>query len=218
MEPVRALKLERSQSLLDLCAAPGGKSLALLSSVSDLGEVVLNDSSPTRVRRLKANLETQLPRAVFERLKFLSKPGGTLGGRFPQTFDRVLADVPCSSERHLLEQPSQLEKFWNPKRSKRLAKEQLGLLRSGLAALKPGGRLVYSTCALLDEENDGVVGEAIARERKKGCVVAAVFDWEARGRRTEFGFQWLPGEPEPSSNAGPIYTAVLVKDKTTNGR
>ena len=121
----------------------------------------------------------------------------------PDTFDRVLLDAPCSSERHVLKNENELAK-WGPKRTKKLATIQYGLLCSALLSCKPGGTIVYSTCSLSPLENDNIIEKLL---KKKGDQVELsnlpvdYFD------QTEFGQISLPHRHK----IGPIYMARLKK-------
>ena len=89
----------------------------------------------------------------------LTGPGESLGRRLGPTFDRVLVDVPCSGTGRVWLGEPRTWGEWSIRAVKRLAKLQRMLLHSGIAALKPGGTLVYSTCSLLQEENEAVLAK-----------------------------------------------------------
>lgn len=129
----------------------------------------------------------------------------------PSAFDKVLVDVPCSSDRHVVQQRGDASKVlrsdWSPARLKRDASLQVGLLESALASTRPGGRVVYSTCSLSNTQNDAVVQKAL---RRKGGSV----DLDAASsacalmpgvERTECGFIALPDE----TNHGPIFWTAI---------
>lgn len=211
----RFLEARTEHLVLDMCAAPGGKSLVLASDMNFKGEIICNELSRGRRDRLKRVLREGLGDLLNEQrldLKVKGLDGVKFGIKYPKTFDRILIDAPCSGERHLLKRPSELEN-WSKKRSQKLSQRQYGLLCSGLLALRPGGRILYSTCSLSEIENDGVVRKFLA---KKG-EFARIFDYEKHQmmelihsvdfiERTEFGFQILP---DKAHGMGPIYFCLI---------
>ena len=116
------------------------------------GELVVNELSRNRSQRLQRNLKMMNIDATV-----LTGPGESLGRRLGPTFDRVLVDVPCSGTGRIWLGDPRTWSEWSTRSVKRLAKLQRMLLHSGIAALKPGGTLVYSTCSLLQEENEAVL-------------------------------------------------------------
>lgn len=139
--------------VLDLCAAPGGKTTHLAALMGGVGELCANDKSRKRAFRLQAVLREQ--GADFVRVS--RGPGELWARRQPGGFDRVLVDAPCSSEaRFRLDDPATFAD-WKPSKVKRLAGEQQRLLRAAVQALRPGGSLVYSVCTFAPEEAERVV-------------------------------------------------------------
>ncbi|HRO66096.1 MAG TPA: RsmB/NOP family class I SAM-dependent RNA methyltransferase [Pseudobdellovibrionaceae bacterium] len=215
LAPAFALEVQSGEKVLDLCAAPGGKTLilaeALFADGDQSGELVANDLSPERRGRLIKVLQQYIPREIRDGNVFVTgKDGVQFGLKQPEEFDRILLDAPCSGERHLLENPEEL-KHWSPRRSEGLATRQYSLLCAAWLALKPGGRIVYSTCALSNLENDGVIRKFL--KKKEALPIREfsedVFAGELRSAAepTEFGWQFLPDR----SGIGPIYFAVLGK-------
>lgn len=203
LEPVFALELKDGMHFLDICSAPGGKALAALFICPDL-RARLNDVSRERVQRLKAVLHDYLPEEKVRRLSITCSDGARIGQREPNTYDRVLADVPCSAERHhLLGGEKQFQ--WTERASKRLAVRQHALLCSAIDAACPGGRVVYSTCSISPVENDGVI-EKLHKSRKGEFQVLQTA--AKMGEPTRFGHLILPDRHEGS---GPIYYCVLQK-------
>ncbi len=200
----RTLDVRPHQRVLDLCAAPGGKTLILADALAEGGRLVANDRSPDRAQRLRRVIADYLPTELRSRVQVTSRDGRLWGVHEENAYDAVLLDAPCSSERHVLADPAELAK-WSEGRVTRLAQEQYALLTSALLALKPGGRVVYSTCALAAAENDGV----IERLFEKGRHRARVERFELpRGAPTRHGWQFLPDRDE----AGPMFVARLVKE------
>lgn len=201
-------------SMADFCAAPGGKTLVMAQMLSALGPdypwtLVANELSAQRRSRLKQNLESFLPPWVQERISVTPFDAGRFGVHRPASFDRILLDAPCSSERHLVESPSHLDQ-WSQNRSKHLSIQAFGLLRSAFLALKPRGRLVYATCALDPRENEQVLDRLFKKEptaiqtpvEKLGKELPS---WVEPGAH---GFYILP---DSSGGRGPLYFCPVDK-------
>lgn len=142
------------QNVLDLCAAPGGKSINLANFMQNKGELACVEASKERFFTLKNNLVRYGVRA-----KAFHKDGKIIGRLCPLKFDKILLDAPCSS---FAKFGLNLEK--SPKELKNIALLQKKLLHSALKALKRGGELVYSTCTFLKEENEEVLENALNSE------------------------------------------------------
>lgn len=200
----RALDPQPGDVVLDMCAAPGGKSLVLAEMIEQAGELICNEPSPNRRDRLIKVIQQYVPRQVRERIRVTGKAGGLFSKTHPETFDRILVDAPCSGERHLLANKKELEN-WSSNRSERLALEQYALLSGALIAAKAGARIVYSTCSLSKLENDQVIQKLI---KKKGDYFEVMrLDCPPEGEVTEFGVQFLPDQ----SKMGPLYACALIK-------
>lgn len=201
--PPIVLAPQAGERVLDLCAAPGGKSLILQSMLGDDGTLVANDRSADRRGRLKKVFEDYLPVSRLSRVEVRGHDASRWGLYEPEAYDKILLDAPCSSERHVLMSPKHLEQ-WSIKRTKTLAIEQAAMLLSAIMALKPGGRVVYSTCALSPLENDGVIEKVI---KKKGDEVSVEAISLPIGEPTQYGVHILPDK----SGFGPIYLTSLKK-------
>lgn len=200
----KALEVQEGDDVLDLCAAPGGKSLILAESLREAGTLVANEMSESRRDRLMGVIRQYLPRDLRERVRVSGRDGSLWGVREPEAFDRVLVDAPCSGERHLLASPKDLA-AWSVRRSEGLATRQYALLCSAALAARPGGRIVYSTCALSPLENEGVVRKLI---KKKSDLVRAVQIAPPSGAElVEGGVQFFPD----TSGMGPIFYAVFER-------
>lgn len=191
--------------ILDMCAAPGGKSLILIDRLAGRGYLELNEFSTLRKQRLLSVLN-EFNVAINENLQVKGYDGLNYGLKRIGEFDSILLDAPCSSERHVLKSPQHL-KQWSFKRPQSLAKKQYGLLCSALLALKPGGTVLYSTCALTPLENDEVIGRALQRKAEM-CELAA-FPQEIANiaESTEYGLHFLPDH----GPFGPLYMCLLRK-------
>ncbi|NDG84395.1 MAG: RsmB/NOP family class I SAM-dependent RNA methyltransferase [Proteobacteria bacterium] len=202
----KALGVQPGDRVLDMCAAPGGKSLILAESLAGKGVLIANELSSTRRRRLKEVIDTHVPEEQRDLITITGFDGNLFGLKRAGEFDRVLLDAPCSSEAHLLAEDPDM-KDWRESRTRQLAMRQYSLLCSALLALKPGGALVYSTCSISPLENDGVIGRLLERKADQVMLdpdAADLPDLE----KTESGFQIFP---DRSGGAGPIYLSRLVK-------
>lgn len=202
------LNVVPGERVLDLCAAPGGKSLVLAQALfrepSQSSELVLNELSPDRRERLKKVVQQYIPRAIREQVWVKGKDGTRFGLDVQNHFDAILLDAPCSGERHLLENEKALAQ-WKEQRTKGLAQKQYALLCSAWLSLKPGGRLMYSTCALSPLENDGVIEKFL--KKKKDAKCGAIEKLGPGAELTDFGVIYLPDR----SGFGPMYSCLLVK-------
>lgn len=203
-----ALEPEGARRLLDLCAAPGGKSLVLAGRMREDARLVANERSAARRRRLRAVLDEHLPPEVRARIEVTGHDARSWGLHEKNTYDRVLADVPCSSERHVLSSPSHLEQ-WGRGRSKRLAAQATAILAAAIDAAAAGATVVYSTCTVLDAENDVVVQRVL--ERRSGLV-------ELYRAEIPFGESTRAGTriwPDTAAGRGPMFVARLRKLRDT---
>jgi 16S rRNA (cytosine967-C5)-methyltransferase len=152
----RLLAVDPGQTVLDLCAAPGGKTLLLARAAGEQGRVIAADLHANRVRAMKERFECAGIRNV---VTFVLDGGESLP--FEHPFQRILVDVPCSGTGTLARHPEIRWKIRSEDLSD-LHARQARLLRNALLCLAPGGRLVYSTCSLEPEENEFVVREALS--------------------------------------------------------
>ena len=157
---VALLDPQPGETVLDLCAAPGGKTTFIAQQMKNEGRVVANDESPVRLRLVEENC-MRLGVSCVE----LSAESALHAPR--PVFDRVLLDAPCSNT-GVLQRRVDLRWRIRPEEIDRLRMAQLALLHRTAALLKPGGTLVYSTCSLEPEENETVVQEFLAGHREFG--------------------------------------------------
>jgi len=169
MQVASALAPAAGMTILDLCAAPGGKTTHLAELMGNRGRIVACDVDEKRLETV-ATLAERLGIPIIETRRLTSED--ELG----ETFDAVLVDVPCSNTGVLGRRP---EVRWRlrPDDLKRLVSLQVRLLRFGARHVKPGGVVVYSTCSIEPEENEGVVRQ-----------IADVFQLQAEGEQ-------VPGRP-----------------------
>jgi NOL1/NOP2/sun family putative RNA methylase len=165
MIPPLVLAPKPGERVLDLTAAPGSKTTQMAAMMQNQGEILANDTSLVRLFKLQANLEMQGVTVVTTK----RGQGQDLWQKFPEFFEKALADVPCSMEgRFLCDSPKTFEN-WSPKKNKELALRQRALLRSAVSATLPGGTIVYSTCTLSPDENEAVIDWLLKKEQ--GAVI-----------------------------------------------
>jgi hypothetical protein len=186
-------ELAAAQKILDLCAAPGGKALALIFSQPEATQFFLNDLSNARSDRLRKVIHLYVPPLVQTKVRFSRRDGALLFRSAPESCDLILVDAPCSGERHLLSDPEELS-HWSVQRGRRLAHRQVALLCSAVEMLVGGGSLVYSTCSIDRAQNDGVVERLLDK-------------WAPQISLQES--KWLL--PTADNNRGPIFFARFTK-------
>jgi 16S rRNA (cytosine967-C5)-methyltransferase len=150
MAAVQELDPQPGENILDLCAAPGGKSTAIAQLMNDEGSVLAIDIDEARLGRLRENIE-RLGITCIQ-----PKPLRGIDLKIAGPFDRILVDAPCSNTGVMRRR---VEVRWrlHPRDLPTLARAQLDLLQRAAARLKPDGVLIYSTCSLEAEENEDVV-------------------------------------------------------------
>lgn len=202
--PAQALGAQPGDTVLDMCAAPGGKSLIIAESMNGEGRLVVNELSESRRSRLFRVIREYIPENIRKNLIEVTGRDAARWCLYEQeVFDRVLLDAPCSGERHLLKTSSEMNE-WSRARTKNLAKRQYALLASALQVVKPQGTIVYSTCSISRSENDDVIERLL--KKKEGEVEVIQQEFEI-GEKTSHGWIILPDK----SGYGPIYFSTLKK-------
>ena len=154
MAPVAALDPRPGERVLDLCAAPGGKSGQIAARLNGRGFLLSNEIEFSRARILLGNLERLGVTNAF----VTSAPAEALARVLPAFFDRVLVDAPCSGEGMFRRDPEAASQ-WNPDAPAGCAARQTAILNDAARMVRPGGKLVYSTCTFNRLENEGTVRE-----------------------------------------------------------
>ncbi|MFH1519762.1 MAG: RsmB/NOP family class I SAM-dependent RNA methyltransferase [Candidatus Omnitrophota bacterium] len=162
MLPVLCLAPANEDRILDLCAAPGAKTTQI-SSLAPGAEIVAIDNARNRYYKLLANLKAQ----GVESAKAMLIDGIWVRKKFPEYFDKILADVPCSAEGRFLTTNPKSFKYWKQRKVKEMVHKQKKLLHSAFFALKEGGILIYSTCTFSPEENEGIIDWFINKFKEK---------------------------------------------------
>ncbi|MHA2647837.1 MAG: NOL1/NOP2/sun family putative RNA methylase, partial [bacterium JZ-2024 1] len=179
MAPVEALEPFQGMTMLDLSAAPGGKTILSAIKVNDRALIIANDVSISRLKSMVFNIE----RIGLTSAVVVQENGTRYGTLFPNTFDRVLVDAPCSAEGTIRKDPSALD-WWSLDWIKRVSRTQKALLLAGYHALKPDGILIYSTCTLTPEENEQVIDSLLEKHPE-----AEVEEIRLRGLTSRPGIQ-----------------------------
>ncbi|CAH1215155.1 Ribosomal RNA small subunit methyltransferase F [Paenibacillus plantiphilus] len=179
MVPAELLDVRPGDRVLDLCAAPGGKSTQLAAKLQGKGVLVTNDNARERTKALAKNIEL----AGIRNAVVLNEEPAALAKVFEGWFDRVLVDAPCSGEGMFRKDESMIGE-WERHSVSRCSAMQRDIMKHAYRMLAPGGTLVYSTCTFSPEENEAQIAELLAAYQDLEVVPVAL----AHG--------WAPGRPD----------------------
>ncbi len=154
---VALLDPQPGERILDLCAAPGGKSTQIAGRLQGRGLLWSNEYEFKRAKILSQNIE----RLGIANALVTSTDSGRLASQLPEFFDRILVDAPCSGEGMFRKEAAAIAD-WSQATVEMCAARQLEILREAAKMLRPGGRLVYSTCTFAPQENEGTVAAFLA--------------------------------------------------------
>lgn len=163
--------------ILDLCAAPGGKTTHLASKMNGEGLLVSNEIHPQRAKILSQNVE----RMGIKNAIVTNETPERLAARFPSFFDRILVDAPCSGE-GMFRKDEEARLHWSPDNVTICANRQDDILEYAQSMLKPGGRLVYSTCTFSPEENEGTISRFLEKYPLFEIEQVEVYEGFSQGR------------------------------------
>jgi 16S rRNA (cytosine1407-C5)-methyltransferase len=152
MLPPIVLDPQPGERVLDLCAAPGSKTTMMAQMMQNRGSLVANEMQHNRAGILTFNIERM---SAFN-TAVLKMPGEQIASYYPEFFDKILVDAPCSGL-GIIQKKGEVSNWWNEELIKKLTFTQYKLMVSAVKALKPGGALVYSTCTLTLEENEALL-------------------------------------------------------------
>lgn len=181
MFPAQVLAARPGEKILDLCAAPGGKTTQIAAMMKNRGLLVANEIHPRRVKALTENIE----RMGIANTVVTNESPQKLAEHFRGFFDRILVDAPCSGEGMFRKDP-QAACHWSPEMVKANGERQRKLLENAAALLKEGGTLVYSTCTFSPEENERVV-ESFLKDCPEMEIVPVVHRDGVEPGRPEWG-------------------------------
>ena len=157
MAPVALLDPQPGEKVCDLCAAPGGKTTQIAGRMLGEGFLLCNEINPKRAKILSRNIERMaVPNALVT-----NEHPANLASRFPGFFDRVLVDAPCSGEGMFRKEEAAVTD-WSQETVEMCARRQAEILSSAAVMVRPGGRLVYSTCTFAPEEDEQAVANFLA--------------------------------------------------------
>ena len=155
MLPPIVLEPKEFEDILDMAAAPGGKTTQIAAITNNNANITACELNAIRAERLKYNIEKQGATSVY----VMQKDSRTIDDFF--SFDRILLDAPCSGSGTLNVNDENAFKYFTPKLIEKSIKAQCALLKKALTILKPGKEMVYSTCSILVSENEDVVNKIL---------------------------------------------------------
>lgn len=203
-ETANLLPVEKGMSVLDMCAAPGGKTLVIAKKLAGSGSLVSNDRSSDRRERLRKVISECLTEDERSIIKVTGFDATSWGVYEKELYDAILLDAPCSSERHVLGSKEHLS-IWTENRPKRLSITQYAMLSSALIAAKHGGYILYSTCSINERENQLVIEKLIKKHPDEVEIIN--IDIQS-SEKLSYGNIVLP---DTADGKGPMYACLLRK-------
>ena len=158
MAPAAYLDAQPGEKILDLCAAPGGKSTQIAAAMRGEGLLISNEIHPARAKILSENIE----RMGIQNAMVTNESPQSLAKVFEAYFDRIMVDAPCSGEGMFRKNADACDE-WSPENVVLCAERQAEILECAASMLRPGGRMVYSTCTFAPEENEGTISQFLAK-------------------------------------------------------
>lgn len=209
------LQPQPGDMILDLAAAPGGKTSHLAAMMQNQGWVSAVEPIRDRFFRLQANLK----RLGVTIGHFYQIDGRIASRKTGPRFDRVLLDAPCSAESRFRAGQPESHQFWSTRKIRESARKQTGLIRSAFEALKPGGRLLYCTCTFAPEENEAIVA-GLLEEFPDSARLLELPAWlpSSRAGLREFAGLQFPAACQltrriiPSSEHDAFFFALIEKE------
>ncbi len=177
MTPADRLDPQPGDFVLDLCAAPGGKATELGARLRGEGLLLANDISNSRAKALLKNLELMGLGNIY----VTSEAPEKLLAHFPEFFDKILVDAPCSGEGMFRKEPKMVS-FWEEQGPTYYSEIQKSLILQAADMLRPGGRLLYSTCTFSELENEGTIAHLLAERPEMHLVEMKPYEGFAPGR------------------------------------
>lgn len=211
MLPAELLKAQPGECILDLCAAPGGKTTKIAADMKGEGLLVANEIHPKRAAILSSNVE----RMGIKNAVVTNESSDRLLKKFPEFFDRILVDAPCSGE-GMFRKDEEARAQWSEENVIKCAVRQKEILDNAAAMLRPGGRLVYSTCTFSPEENEKMIVDflndhpkfSVEKTDTPPCISNGKPELAGNDERAAFTFRIWPHLTEGEGH----FAAVLKKD------
>lgn len=176
MAPAAYLDAQPGECILDLCAAPGGKSTQIAAAMQGKGMLICNEIHPARAKILSENIE----RMGIKNAVVTNESPQHLAEIFEDYFDRIMVDAPCSGEGMFRKNEDACEE-WSLENVELCGKRQDEILDCAASMLKPGGRIVYSTCTFAPTENEGSIGRFLERHDEFEVVDVPFSDGMSHG-------------------------------------
>ncbi len=180
MTPASRLPVNPDDKVLDLCAAPGGKATELGAKLGEDGVLIANDISNSRARGLLKNLEL----FGIGNMMVISEEPGKLTEFFPEYFDKILIDAPCSGE-GMFRKEKKMVKAWEEHGPEFFSKLQRSIITQAAIMLKPGGMLLYSTCTFDSLENEQTIEYLLEKFPEFTICEMDAYEGFAKGRPDE---------------------------------
>ena len=208
---------EGGQLILDMAAAPGSKSTQIENMTGHKTIIISNEPATSRLKAMASNLE----RFSTSTIVVSQKDGSFFGKIYPNTFDKVLLDAPCSGD-GMIRKDQSILKSWSPNDSLFMAKLQKKLLLSAFESLKPGGQLIYSTCTFSPYENENVLqylidhyGDILETEYVKEYSGNTIKEFEGNvyDERIKAGIRILPWKHDSEG----FFAIKIIKTSNTPG-
>ena len=208
MAVVELLDPQPGDRVLDLCAAPGGKSSHIASRLKGQGFLLSNEIHPARARILSQNMERM---GVYNCVVSNQEPG-QLAPHFTEYFHGIVVDAPCSGE-GMFRKDEAARAQWSEEHVDMCAARQREILDSAAAMLRPGGRMVYSTCTFAPEENEGAILGFLERHEEFCVESVAAYEGFTEGKPQWIGWKdrEKAGERSDQEGVASEQTSELVK-------
>ncbi len=162
------LAVQAGERVLDLCSAPGGKGTQMACQMAGEGIIVLNEPISSRAKILSQNVE----RLGIKNAVVVNEYPEALAKVFPEYFDKILVDAPCSGEGMFRKNAEEALGEWSEENVQKCAERQAFILEQATKMLKKGGRLVYSTCTFAEEEDEGQVRDYLQKRPEMRLIKA----------------------------------------------
>ncbi|MCC8104609.1 MAG: RsmB/NOP family class I SAM-dependent RNA methyltransferase [Clostridiales bacterium] len=209
MTPAQLLPVSPGERVLDLCAAPGGKATALAAKLQGQGLLVANDISAARAKALLKNLELF---GVTNALVTNTTPN-VLSAHFPESFDKILVDAPCSGE-GMFRKDAASAAAWSLKKVNDCARTQKEIVSYAVSMLRPGGMMLYSTCTFSPEEDEQVIAYLLENHPEMELVEIPMAEGFVHGLGDVLSGDWQRRVHRAAENQTPEHSL----EKNSSGR